>query len=125
MANTHKGEARLEVGNVVYTLVFSVNTICLIEEKLGRGFVRIGLDLQDQDKISYTVVRAMLWGALREKHKEISLEQAGDMIVDGGGFGPVLEKILEAFSAAFPAPEPEDVARPLVPSQIAGTGSGS
>lgn len=124
MANPHKGEARLEVGNVVYTLVFTVNTICTIEEKLGRGFLKIASELQDLENISYTVVRAMLWAALREKHKEISLEAAGYMIIDGGGLGPVLEKVMEAFTAAFPTPEASD-ARPPMPSQIHGTGSAS
>src|SRR4030095_1257466 len=125
MANPYKGEARWEIGNVIYTLVFSVNTIIEIEEKLGKGFIKIGLDLQDPEKVSYTVLRIMLWAALRDKHKKITLQEAGDMIIGGGGFAPVMEKVLEAFAAAFQTPERDDTARPMVPSQLGGTGSAS
>src|SRR4030095_4248390 len=125
MANPYKGEARWEIGNVIYTLVFSVNTIIEIEEKLGKGFIKIGLDLQDPEKVSYTVLRIMLWAALREKHKEISWQEAAEIFIGGGGLAPVMKKVLEAFAAAFPTQKKDDAARPTAPSQIVGTGSAS
>lgn len=123
MANPYKGEARLEVDNVIYTLVFNVGTIVEIEEKLGKGFPRIVAEMTDPERTSFTVLRIMLWSALRAKHKEIDLERAGEMIIGAGGYAVALEKVLEAFTGAFSKPESD--ARPQQPSQTAGTGSAS
>jgi hypothetical protein len=124
MANPLKGESRLEIGNVIYTLVFSIGTIISIEEKLGKGFPRIISEMTDPERMSFTALRAMLWAALREKHKEITLEDAGDMIIGCGGYGVALGKVLDAFRAAFPSSDETDE-NPQEPSQAAGIGSAS
>lgn len=129
MANPHKGEVTLTVGNVVYTLTFNANVLCSIEQQLGKGIVGIYKELFDMEGMSITAARAALYCALKKQHPKITLDQAGDMIIDAGGMAKVLPLIGEGMRLAFPDPDkPEDETQtenPITPGQSFTIGSGS
>lgn len=106
MANPHRGEVAFEVGSTVYTLVFSTNAICELENLLDRG---LNVIVMSMDRLA--TVRALLWAGLRARHSGVSLEQAGE-IIDLCGMAAATEAIGRALSAAFPAADKDATARP-------------
>lgn len=115
MANPHKGEVDLEVEGKVYTLRFSIDDICAVEDKLGRGFVAITASLSDPEKLSLSVIRGLLWGGLRSQHPGMTLLMAGDLMQRAGGVMKVLPVLTEALKRSFPDAEAE--ASPPEPGQ--------
>lgn len=98
MANRRKGEVELEAGDQVYTLRFSTNTICSLEDELGMGINEIGGLLSDPANFRISTLRAIVKACLTET---VTTEKSGD-IIDQAGFGPVGDAIGKAFAAAFP-----------------------
>ena len=97
MANPARGEVAFTVANTEYTLKFSTNAICELEDRLNKS---ISVIVEGMDRI--TVVRAMLWAGLQAKHPEMTLQDAGD-IIDRGGMAHIAETISKALTLAFPA----------------------
>lgn len=108
MSNPHRGTVTLTIGETVYTLVFSINSLCEAETVLRRPYAAAVTELlmasQDANLLSLTTARALFWSALREKHAAVSLAEAGRLMGDAKP-GPVIAATLEAFFAAFPPPE--------------------
>ncbi|RZJ01815.1 MAG: hypothetical protein EON90_02060 [Brevundimonas sp.] len=120
MANKAKGEAGVEIGGKTYTLVFNVNALCEVEYILDKSTDRILEALTHSPPLN--VVRALLWGGLRQHHPDLDLIAAGDLIEQMGGGGVALQKIGEALQSAFPdAPEGAETANPRK-GAAAGTG---
>jgi hypothetical protein len=109
MANPHRGEKSVTIGDKTFTLVFTTNTICEVEDALDKGILEI-----QQQFGRLSVLRSLLWAGLREKHPEITLKAAGDLLGTAGAkvLGPV---ILEAIIAAFPKREADENAGPENP----------
>lgn len=108
MANEIKGEVEFVAGPDRFILVFDVNALCEVESILGRPTSEL------TDKITtgdMRVLRAFMWGGLREKHPDISLVEAGDIIQEGG-VGAASGIVLAALVAAFPAPAKVKANRP-------------
>lgn len=105
MANPLRGEVALEADGKTYTLRLSVNEIVEIETELGMVLGEIIESVRNEATLRLGTVRAMLWGALREHHPEMSLRDAGDLVAKVG-LGVAIAKISETFEAGFPAPEP-------------------
>lgn len=123
MANRAKGEAGFEVGGQTYVLAFNVNALCEVEYILNLATDDILKALVKSPPLH--VVRALLWGGLRQHHADIDLIAAGALIEEAGGPGPALDKIGEALLSAFPdAKEGDDTDRPRKGAR-AGTGSRS
>ncbi|WP_426041503.1 hypothetical protein [Brevundimonas sp. TWP2-3-4b1] len=111
MANREKGQVAFDVEGRTYLLVFNVNALCEVEYLLNLSTDRILAALMVSPPLH--VVRALLWGGLRQHHPEVDLKIAGDLIESAGGSGPALEKIGEALMSAFPeAEEGSDTSRP-------------
>ena len=72
MANPEKGEVAFQVADAEYTLKFSTNAICELEERLNKGLNEI---VANMARVS--VVRAMLWAGLRAHHPGDTACQAG------------------------------------------------
>lgn len=104
MANPLKGEIELIAGDQPYKLRFSIDAICSLEERLGKGFPAIAAELQKPQQMTLGMVRHLLHASLTEAHPDITLKEAGELIVTGGGMVIVLEKVSEAITAAFPSP---------------------
>lgn len=80
--NAMKGEAeaRLADGRTL-KLAFNVNAWVAIEEQLGMPMPEI-LEKIASNKASLAIQRAIMWGGLRKHHPELSLEDAGDVMVE-------------------------------------------
>jgi hypothetical protein len=122
VGNLQTGHVRVEAKGKAYTLRFSIDAICQVEERSGRTFPEIAADME-AGKISLSLTRFLLWGALREEHPEIGVKDAGELMTAFGGVQGAIEKISAAMAAAFPVPD-ENPQNPPKPDQ-AGTGPAS
>jgi len=100
MANKHKGEVELQVGDSTYVMRLSVNALCNLESALDRPKDDIFADLAS-GKVRINTLRAITHAALVCQHPEVNLEVAGDIMAKAG-MGLVVEKLTEAVTAAFP-----------------------
>lgn len=105
MANPHKGEVELKAGDATYVLRYSIDAICSLEERMDKGFTAIAAEMSDPDRMRVTTVREVLLAGLQENHPEVTLKQAGELILAAGGAIVVLGRVSEAFTAAFPNAE--------------------
>lgn len=121
MANAHKGDVSFDVAGKTYTLRFSVDALCQLEDQLGMGFPAIVLSMQNPKTLRLGTARAVLWAGLIEHHPDIDVKAAGELMVAGGGMMKVMPKIEEGFARAFPELEAEDKAHPRKPGRN-GTG---
>lgn len=130
MANPNKGEVAFDAGGKSYTLHFSTNAICELEDKLDRSFIAISSELAKAasapEKIRLTTLRAIFWAGLQDHHPDIDLKAAGKLVVAAGGMAGVMKLISEGFERAFPDPETKD-ARPTngVTAETGGNGIGT
>lgn len=94
MANPYRGEVNLQAGDKTYTLVYTINALCDVEE--ANPGVNI---LSDFSKISN--IRLMALAGLKKYHPEITKANVGDLLQEVG-----LEEakiaISEAIARAFP-----------------------
>lgn len=97
MANPARGEIALKVGDTAYTLKFSTNAICELEDHLDKG---INVIVSNMERV--TTVRALLWAGLRAQYPDITIAKAGEMI-DRVGMAKATDVIGKALAAAFPA----------------------
>ena len=95
MANPHRGEVAFKAGDADYTLVYSTNAICELEEALGKGLNAI---VADMERLS--TVRALLWAGLRARQPDTTMVKAGE-IIDLCGVAAATEAIGRALNAAF------------------------
>lgn len=123
MGNKNRGEVSFDAGGKTYTLRYSIDAICEMEAELDKGFVAIAGDLSNPDKISVTLVRAVLWAGLREHHNEVTIKEAGELMVLAGGLTAVMFVISEALTHAFP--DNAKKTNSSGPQKEAGTGSRS
>lgn len=101
MANPHRGEVTLKVGDLDYKLSFSINAICELEDALDMPVAKIAERLQDQENMRMSMVRTVIWAGLRDHHEELTLKEAG-MIASEAGVREAMEAIGAAFAQAFP-----------------------
>lgn len=97
MANPHRGQVSL--GD--YTLSFSINALCELEELLDKPMMEIVAAIQSPETMRMSTVRALFWAALRDHHDAIDLNGAG-LIVSELGMKVAMAKVGEAFRLAFP-----------------------
>ncbi|MES2494637.1 MAG: hypothetical protein V4618_00855 [Pseudomonadota bacterium] len=91
------GTVAFEAQGKARTLRFTVNALCLLEDKLEKSTLDIATELQFNPRIS--TVRAMFWAGGGDHG--MTLSQVGDM-VDEIGVERAVELARRAFSAAFP-----------------------
>lgn len=105
MPNPHKGEVELKAGDATYVLRYSIDAICTLEDALDKGFPAIAEEMSVPANVRLSNLRQILLAGLREQQPDITLREAGELIVLAGGAITVLGKIAEAFTAAFPEAE--------------------
>ena len=127
MANPHKGEVELKAGDKRYILRFSIDAICALEEATGKSFPVLAVEMSDPAKFTVSLVRQILFAGLTTEHPDITLREAGEIILEAGGLIEVMGKVGEAFELAFPAKEARGTPRPpnRAPSRKDGTGPAS
>ncbi len=111
MANQNRSAVALEAGDKVYSLRFSTNAICELEEHFGKPIMAIVNDLEDESRVGMGLVRAIVWAALLEQNPNITHKEAG-RILDEAGQQVVMEKIGLALQRFFPDGEASDKPRP-------------
>jgi hypothetical protein len=100
MANANRGEVSFEADGKEYTLRFSTNALCELEEKLDTNFIEVAKRLSDQANVRLSLVRAVVWAGLRDRHSEITLEQAGDLISNVGML-KIMQLVAKSFERSF------------------------
>lgn len=120
MANPHRGEVDLVVGEQTYVLRMSINEIAQLETLLDKGVNEISAILSEETNPRIGAWRAALWAALQANHKGLALEAVGD-IMQEAGLPTVMSKVGEALQLAFPANEGGRKPNPRKASR-AGTG---
>lgn len=119
MANKYKGAVAFEAGEDSYTLSFSANALCELEDKLGVGVNEIGALMGDPEKIRMKTMRTIFWAGLLDHHPETD-EKTAAVIFSKLMATEAIGLIIKAFGLAFPdAPEGEP--NPPKPGQD-GTG---
>lgn len=110
MANPERGEVALAVGDQTYKLVLDMDAICMAEEAMSRPneLVTIGQIFIGAAHKSQRHVRVLVWAALQRHQPDISLRQAGQLLVDIGG----TEKFFATLKKLRGITEPEGEARP-------------
>lgn len=122
MANPMKGEASLRLADGrTLTLAYSFDALCAVEEVAARSISEVLAEIS-KGAPRLTTARALIYGGLQQHHPEVTLTEAGELILSDGP--AVSEAMNRALAAAFPkAAEGRQAANP--PSQRPGTGSRS
>lgn len=111
MANKLKGEVSFEVGEKSYTMRFSANALCELEDATDMGINAVASQISDPANLRLKTVRAVFWAGLRDHHPEMTLHQAGEIVTE-----ITLPKALELVGSAFElAFQEEPKARPSKP----------
>lgn len=113
MANPLKGEVELKAGEESYTLTFSVNALCELEDHFGEPVAKIAQRLNDPDNLRLSTVRALVWAGLRDHHDDVDIKEAG-RVATAAGIPACVEAIGKALELAFPA-DKEGTDRPRPP----------
>ena len=111
MTNRFKGEVPLQCGDIVYTLRFSANALCELEDALGMGINKIVASMADPDTMRMKTMMTVVWAGLRERHPDITLAQAGEIITDIG-LTRTMETVNEAFVLIFGKADDQPVVPP-------------
>src|SRR5690606_29421084 len=111
MANPHRGSVALQAGDQAFTLSFSVNALCELEDLLNMPDSKIATTMNDPNSVRMSTVRALICGALRDHHPETDLQAAGD-IASAAGIPACMEAVGKAFQLAFPQEEANSNQRP-------------
>lgn len=126
MGNPHKGEVTFEAGGATYTMRLSVDALCSLEEITGKSIMVLAEELSDPERMTLSRVRQVMAASLREHHPDLSLQDAGELIIAAGGLTAMVGKIGEAFAAAFPEGQAgSGRGRPQKPGRRNGTGPAS
>ena len=103
------GEVAIEIDGKVYTFALGVNALCAVESLFSRSDRRV--TFQDVMRLanaqSMTHLRGLLWASLQKHHKEMSLDDVGDLITKVG-----LDVIDRKFAEMLPSlvPDQKDLA---------------
>lgn len=96
MANKKRGYVKIECLDKPRTIRFSLNSLELIEEK-------IGVALENMDSVPMTIknVKILLWCGLVHEDEALTEKEVGEM-VDLSNLQEVQEKMAEAFQLTQP-----------------------
>ena len=102
----------ITIGDQTYQLRFTFNSFIRLEEELGIPISDIDKIFPTENKDGKVVgsvnlrdVRAFFWAGLIHENKDLTLEEAGELIEEAGGIVGIVETLVKAFSNAFPADE--------------------
>ncbi len=100
MANKLKGEVSFQSGEKTYTMRFSANALCELEDALEMGVNTVATQLANPESMRLKMVRVVFWAGLRDHHPEITLHQAGEIITDVS-LTAAMGLVSKAFELAF------------------------
>jgi hypothetical protein len=100
LANRFKGEVAFEAGEASYTMRFSANALCELEDALEMGVNTVATQLANPESMRLKMVRVVFWAGLRDHHPDITLHQAGEIITDVS-LTKAMGLVSRAFELAF------------------------
>jgi len=100
MANKNRGEVSLKVGTNTYTLRYSTNALCKLEDGFDKTVQEIAKLLEDSDNVRQSHVRLFFHAAFADNHPELTVEDAG-LIMSDAGMEAAMGAASEAFRLAF------------------------
>lgn len=112
MSNPTRGTIGFDAGGKHYTLSYSVNALCEMEDRLGAGATAVAAQMADPSQLRIATIRTLFWAGLRDHHPDLTEAGAGG-IMSEIGIPAALEIVGKAMAAAFPA----DAGRPLAGRQ--------
>ncbi|MFN9438464.1 MAG: GTA-gp10 family protein [Brevundimonas sp.] len=116
MANPIRGEVGVKVGEETYTLVFTINAIVELEERLGKPISEIAGGMGSN--VSFSLLRTLFWAGLQDRHG-LSEVEAGNLMQEIG-FAEASKLVTQAFARAFP-----EAQRGARPRQAPASGAGA
>jgi hypothetical protein len=125
LANKNRGEVSFEANEKSYTMRFSANALCELEDVLNMGVNDVAEQMSKPKNLRIKTVRGIFWAGLRDYHPEITIQQAGELIQDIT-LPRCLELIGKAFNLAFQDStkvRPQQPG-PTVPAKIEAAGTG-
>ncbi len=124
MANAVFGEARLSTADGRdLTLRYDFNALCEIEEAAGASFGEVNQKMLE-GRAGLKLIRAALFGGLRAHHPELTLGDAGDLLLsDGNTTSLAMQQAMTAMSAGSGANPPKGAGRNSGPPRGTGTRS--
>jgi hypothetical protein len=117
-----KGEVSIEADGKRYTLAFSINALCELEDKLGESVADIG-SLAAKGK-RFSTIRTVFWAGLHDHHPDLTLQDAGK-IISAMGIEAADAAVAEAFGLAFPEVKAAPVPLEIKPAPAARARTGS
>lgn len=84
MANKEIGEVELELGGKTYTLKPSFKALVEIEDKAGLPCLSIAQDISNGKLAVKSVVAILYGGLVGAGVKDLSFDQVGEFVVEGG-----------------------------------------
>lgn len=109
-ANPEKGEFDVVIGGRGYVLVSEFNGLINLQKLLSNNGVRPSIDsiMERCMNGDLEALRGLFWSMLYRHHPEVTLEGAGDLIMEAGGLSSI-DAMLAAVGKSS-APDPRDVA---------------
>jgi hypothetical protein len=131
MANQLRGEAGFKADGKDYTIVFTIDAFCHLEDRLDQDIGEI-LQRCRKELKRLGFLRTLLWAGLREKHGDVDEEACGDLVAKVGvvAMGTLLAT---AMMQAMPPPKeaakrtegPRKPKAKATPAAADGTGAAS
>ncbi len=119
MGNRQKGEVGFEADGKPYTLVFSINALCELEDRMGEAVS--GIDSLASSRKRFRTIRTVFLCGLLDHHPELTEREAG-RIIDAIGIERADALVGEAFALAFPEAKPLPLDSKPAPASRARTG---
>ena len=107
MANPNRGEVALVIDGATYTLLYSVNALCNLEDRMGKPINEILATLGESTGLKS--LRTLLHCGLSQRHPEVTELIAGDLLSFGNSQA-ITAKIGDALALAFPKIDGGEVA---------------
>lgn len=107
MANAERGTVGFEVDGKPYTLKFSTNAMCELEDQTGGKSVGEFLKSISAGALSTTTARLLFWVLLIEHQPAMTLRDAGVLLDAAGGLGAVIGPMEKAMVLAMPKDKAE------------------
>ena len=95
MANEYKGEYPVE--GTPYVFRFTYNSLCELESKVDLNLLQVLLRMQNP---RLSDIRLFCWAGLMDSIPDLTLEQAGDIIVEVG-YKKISAAIIPALAVAL------------------------
>ena len=105
MANRERGEVDLTIAGKTYTMVLTTNALCELEDVMSTALrpVTYADVLMASKRGSTRAMRATFWASLRQYHRQVTLEEAGNLMDAADDETTFAEKLAKLAFAAMPA----------------------